>query len=58
MMIDAESAAYRNVSAVSAEMADGTKPLKRFLVRDLCHDAPSHANRIGLGTARLAGTHR
>ena len=48
------------MSAVSAEMADGTTPLKRFLVRALCHDAPSHSGQIesALALHGLAGTHR
>jgi hypothetical protein len=42
-IIGVDHGAYRDVSAVIAEMLDGTNPLKRFLERALCHDAPSHA---------------
>ena len=39
----AGSAAYRYVSAVSAEIVDGTPPLKRFESMTLRHHALSHA---------------
>ena len=45
----AGSAAYKFVSAVSAEIVDGTPPLNRLAARLLCH--PPHSGHLTLCTA-------
>jgi hypothetical protein len=42
------------VSAVSAEIAGGTLPEKRFSPRSLCHNEPVQHARVGQETARAA----
>jgi hypothetical protein len=46
--------AHRDVSAVSAEIAGGTLPEKRFFWRTLCHNVPVQHARVGRKTARAA----
>ncbi len=44
--------AHRNASAVSAEIAGGTLPEKRFSSKTLCHAVPVQHARVGRETAR------
>ncbi len=46
--------AHRYVSAVSAEIAGGTLPEKRFSPRSLRHSVPVQHARVGRETARAA----
>jgi hypothetical protein len=46
--------AHRYVSAVSAEIAGGTLPEKRFSRRFLRHNVPVRHARVGGKTARAA----
>jgi hypothetical protein len=46
--------AHRYVTAVSAEIAGGTLPEKRFSPRDLCHSVPVQHAQYGRKTARAA----
>ncbi len=46
--------AHRYVSAVSAEIAGGTLPEKRFSTRDLRHSVPVRHARVGRETDRAA----